>query len=51
MTNETSTKEIEKAFSVIKNEAVTNEQLFEKLARVENLLVKIDQKLSKPLIS
>ncbi len=51
MTNETSTKEIEKSFSVIKNDEVTNEQLLEKLASVENLLVKINQKLSKPLIS
>ena len=51
MINETSIKEIEKPFSVIKTEVVTNEQLFEKLARVENLLAKIDQKLSKPLIS
>ena len=50
MTNDMEIKEIEKPMSVIKNEEITNKQLFEKLARVEDLLVKIDRKLNKPLI-
>jgi len=50
MTNGISAKEIEKPISVIKQEGITNEQLFEKLVKVENLLIKIDQKLNKPLI-
>lgn len=50
MANEIATKEIEKPLTVVRKETVTNEQLAEQLARVENLLVKIDQKLNTPLI-
>lgn len=50
MANEIATKEIEKPLTVVRRETVSNEQLAERLARVENLLVKIDQKLSTPLI-
>lgn len=50
MANEIATKEIEKPLTVVRRETVSNEQLAEQLARVENLLVKIDQKLSTPLI-
>ncbi|HQY12685.1 MAG TPA: hypothetical protein PK133_10755 [Ferruginibacter sp.] len=51
MANEIATKEIEKPLSVVRKETVTNEQLADQLARVEALLVKIDQKLSTPLIN
>ena len=51
MANEIATKGIEKPLSVIRKETVTNEQLADQLARLEDLLEKIDQKLSTPLIN
>lgn len=50
MANEIATKEIEKPLTVVRRETVSNEQLAEQLARIESLLVKIDQKLGTPLI-
>jgi hypothetical protein len=51
MTEETVKKEIEKPSVPVKKEGVTNEQLSEQLTRMEKLIERLDQKLSKPLIS
>jgi len=50
MTDHTAKQETEKPLSVVRKEAVTNEQLAAQLARLEALLEKIDQRLGTPLI-
>jgi len=50
MANEIAKQDVEKPLSVVRKEMVSNEQLAEQLARVEALLLKIDQRLSTPLI-